>query len=200
RAAITVGPFVHRRRPELLDQRPRLARDLDPIEIALARPPRRRREIVADALHIMVLDDRREGAMDDLAEAGRREGRQPIVDVPALAPPAMGQLDGAFGAMRMDRRRHPPVAFDDGIGRAVDLAVVAGVLGRDRGRAAELGETDPALRLLRLITEIALGDDAAGRIAGRMAGAEEAVADAHTLDVERLEEARIGAHGAGSRC
>src|SRR5262249_45367285 len=187
RAAIAVAALVHRRRPELLDQRAGLARDLDPIEIAIARAAGRGGKVIADALDVVILHNGRGGPVGYLPQAGWREGREPIVDVPALAPPSVGELHGAFRAVLMDRRRHAAVLRDNGIGRAVDLAVVAGVFRRHSSGTTELREPDPALRLLRLIADVALGDDAADGVARRMTGAEEAVADAQSLDVERPE-------------
>src|SRR5262249_5872580 len=92
RAAIAVAPLVHGRRPELLDQRAGLARDLDPVEITIAGAADRGGEVVADALDVVILHHRREGAVDHLSQAGWCKGREPVVDVPALASAAVGEL------------------------------------------------------------------------------------------------------------
>ena len=126
--------------------------------------------------------------MDQLAPARGREHRQPVGVVPALAPAAVGQLEHAGGAVLVDRRGHAPVLRHDAVVGAIDLAVVERVLDRHRGRAAELLEPDAAPRLLGLVTDVALVDVAADRIARRVAGAEKAVADGQLLDGQRLEK------------
>jgi hypothetical protein len=155
---------------------------------------------MADPPDVVILHDGREGAMDDLAQAGRREGRKPVVDVPALASTAMGKLHGASRAVLVNCRRHPPVLRHDGVRRAVDLAVIAGVLGRHGGGAAKLREADPAFRLFRLVADVALADYAAKGISRRVARAEETIPDAQFFDLERLEKAGVPAHPGSPSC
>ena len=194
RSAVTVRAQVHRRRPELFDERSRLTGNLDPVHIALT-DPRRGVRIVRDrAADIVILHRRRERAVNDLAQRRRGKGGKPVGEIPALAPPAMGQLNSAMGAMRMDRRRHFPELRDDLVHRAVDLPVIERILRRDSGRPAELREPDPALCLFGLVVDVTVGDVTGQHVAGFVTGAEKPVPDRQIADRQRLEQWIIDAH------
>ena len=197
RSAVIVFAVVEGGRPELLDQRAGLARDLDPVESALARPAHRLRIVAVDAGDVVTLHLDRKGAVDELAAAGGGERGQPVSAVPALPSAAVGELDHAGGPLLVDARGHRAILGDDRVVRSVDLPVVEGVLDRHRGGAPELGEPHAAARLLLLVAQIALRDVSAHRVARCVAGAEQPVADAQVPDRHRGEECGVSAHGGG---
>ena len=174
---------------------PGLSRNFDTIEIAVAGPADSGGIVVTDAPEVMRLHFGGERAVDQLAQRRRRESRKPVDIVPALAPPAMGELDGADRAMAMKGGGHAAILRDDGVDGAVDLTVVEGVLDRDGGGAAELDEPDAALRLLALIGDVAFGDVAMHRIARRVAGRQEAIGNGDALERQRAKQRIEGRHG-----
>ena len=192
--AVLVLAVIERGRPELLDQGAGLARDLDPVEISLARPAHRLRVVMVDAGDVVALHLDRKGAVDELPAAGGGKGGQPVGAVPALAAPAVGELDRAGGPVLVNAGRHRTVLGNHFFVCAVDLPVVKRVLDRYRGGAAELGEPHAAARLLLLVAQIAFRDASAHRVARSMAGAEQPVADAQVLDRQGGEEGGVSAH------
>ena len=199
-SSVLVLPVIDGGGPELLDQGAGLTGDLDAVEVAFARAAHRLRIVAVGAGDVVMFHLHRKGAMDELSPAGSGVGGQPVGAVPAFPAPAMGELHGARGPVRVNALGHRPVLRNHRITGAVDLSVVEGVLDRHCGGAAELREADAAARLLLLVAQITLRNAAPHCVARRVAGAEQPVADLEVLDGERGEERGVRVHGVESVC
>ncbi len=188
-AAVFVRALVGDRAPETVEQILKGALELEPVEPAFLGAARGLAISLHHAADVPILHGLGVGAVERLAHAAGGDRRQPRLQIPARLAADMAQLHGQLGAMAMDAVGHLLEIGNDRIVGRRDLVVLEGRrIDGHRGDAAEHGEAEPALGLLRVIELIALLRLALLGIAGRVARAHDPVAEGHALKRERLQE------------
>ena len=167
---------------------------LEAVEPAVAAPARGLGEGTDDAGQVPVLHLLHVVGVHAGARGRRTDGREPLALVPFHLFAHVGELDHQRSTLGMDAVREFPEMGDDGVVGHRELAPIDLGIDRDRGRAAEHGETDAAPRLLEVVELIALPWQVVRAVCGGVAGAHDAVADHEVLEPEGLEQDVIGAH------
>ena len=167
---------------------------LDPVEPAFLAPPRAGGVALEHALDLVQLDRLRERAVLPLADRARRQGRQPVGDVVAGAPPHVGDLAHQRAVVPVHGVGQLLEPRDDRVAGGVDLPERRRAVRGGRGRAAEHGQRQAALGLLLVVQPVAQLRLAVLDVGRRVRRAHDPVLEAEPLELERLEDG-IGGHG-----